>query len=451
MTHAKAGVALFGWLSLVACTGAAGMSGSSTGLPGNSGNGTSGGASAAGGSATGSTAGSASGGVHGSSSGATSGTSSGGTAGASGTASGGTAGSNGTSTGGNSGGAACTIDDGGVVVVDAGSATVLSQGGLCDAGAGVAGVAQCTTLDVSCPGLPDMQATIADLEPPVGTPLAGTIVTHTGGSGKGFFSDGPAGEGFDRLYPQAGFRYVQLSWSGDWASTGTGIKAAACRPATAFQWIFENVHGGSHALPFCGTGSSGGAAAFLYALTTYGLKADFDYLVLAAGPTPARMDYGCDPSLYQGSGPSLCPGQPAALDPAPFSYSGSQYGYTYGAVDSVADGWEGGTGCGQNPTAQQLAEYAGDQLLSPGDDLCYPQTGISWWFCASAPGSAPNESTGQATFFIDEVQPAAPPDVHCYAGDGGTHGVCYEEYVFQDPGARAAAAAEMEAKCVPRH
>jgi hypothetical protein len=322
-----------------------------------------------------------------------------------------------------------TPGDAGVTVLPLGTLTVTDSGVQCLGGAGVG--ASCMNVKVSCPGLPDLFGMIAVAEP-TGS-ARGTIVTHTGGSGVGFFAAGAAGKGTEQALTKAGYRFVQLSWDTDWASTGD-IKKAACRPATVFQWVFDNVHGGSRSTGFCGIGSSGGTAALSYSLAAYGMKGSFDYAMLLAGPTPARIDYGCDPSSYTGGPRSLCP----LLTNAPWMYTPG--------VQSIADGWTGTHTCGGAAGAGDIAAWQADQLLSAGDDFDYPQTGLSFWYCVSTP----NESTGQATFFIDQVHPRNVPDVNCYAGPVDAGG-CENEYVLQDSAAFAAAMSEMEASCVPHH
>jgi hypothetical protein len=315
--------------------------------------------------------------------------------------------------------------DGGVVVEALGKLTVNDAGVTCLGGAGVG--ATCMDITVSCPGLPDLSGMLAVVEP-AGTPK-GTIVTHTGGSGVGFFNAGTAGKGTEAFLAGAGYRFVQLSWNDDWASTGD-IKKSGCRPATVVQWVFDNLHQGSRTQAFCAIGSSGGAAALSYSVATYGLKNELDYVMLLAGPTPSRIDYGCDPASYTGPSRDLCP----LLPDAPWQYSPG--------VQSIADGWTGTHTCGTDAGASDVATWKADQLLSAGDDFEYPQTGMSFWYCVTSP----NESTGQATFFIDQAHPKnAPADVNCYSG------VCQNEYVLEDPAAFTAAMNEMVGGCVPNH
>ncbi len=293
--------------------------------------------------------------------------------------------------------------------------------------------ATCMSLSVACPDIPDLAVTIAEVAP-TGTPK-GTIVSHDGGSGTGFYNGntGDPSRGFAQSLSAKGYRYVQVAWADDWASTGKGIKTAGCRPATLFRWIFDNVHGGSRTTGFCAQSASGGTAAVLYSIAAYGLKDVWDYLQLAAGPTPARLDYGCDPSLYSGGARDLCP----QLTDAPWQYESPG-----SSIVSIADGWEGTTTCdAASPPAGDVDKWASDSLISTGDDLDYPQTTMTYWYCVTTP----NMSTGQASFFIDAAHAKNPAEVNCYTG------TCASEEVFQDAGAFDLAVQEMTADCVPNH
>jgi hypothetical protein len=325
------------------------------------------------------------------------------------------------------------VGDAGLAGLPLGTLTVTAPSVTCTGNPGTG--ATCMSVSVSCPGAPDIAATIAVVEPAGGAP-SGTIVGHAGGAGTGYFNGGPEGKGFAEAYTAKNFRFVEIAWANDWASGVGSIRTAACRPATAFHWMYENIHGGSRTAGFCGTGTSGGSAALTYSLATYGLKSEWDYMLVGAGPAPSRIDYGCDPSLYTGSPRNLCP----TLTDAPFDYTTG--------VTSIADGWEGTSTCGKpSPSSANIAKWKADSVAAPGGDFAYPQTGMSWWFCLTTP----NETTGQGSFLIDQVEPlGGPADVHCYGGSSSPS-VCQNEYVFADPNAFSAAVDEMTTKCVPNH
>jgi hypothetical protein len=292
---------------------------------------------------------------------------------------------------------------------------------------GAANGASCITVRVSCTGLPDLDATLG-----VATPTrnpSGTIILANGGPGTAFLNDG-----FADTYVGDGFNVVQLAWASDWASAnGAGVKSAACRPASIFQYAFNVVQQQSRKTGFCGQGFSGGGAALAYALSEYGMSDDFDYVVIAAGPGVARMDYGCDPSLYSGAPRDLCP----LLRNAPFAYPST--------IGSQVDGWEDTTNCAKHdPLPADINRWADDSIVSDGAMFNYPQTDMSWFFCV-APGTL-NESTGQGSFLIDKVVPQnAPPDVNCYSD------TCQGEDVWTNPAAFSATVNEMLGLCVPNH
>ena len=139
--------------------------------------------------------------------------------------------------------------------------------------------ATCTTLVVRCPGIEDLQATAAVTEPSAS--LKGTLFAHSGGGGTSYYTQNIAS------YLGAGLRVVQVKWASSWEQTQpstTGLLASACRPATVLKWTFDNPHGQSRALAFCGVGHSGGSGVLAYALAHYGMG---DYLDYAALTRPA--------------------------------------------------------------------------------------------------------------------------------------------------------------------
>lgn len=291
--------------------------------------------------------------------------------------------------------------------------------------AGAATGANCKSITVSCPGLPDLDATLG-VASPTGT-AKGTIILLNGGYGTTFFNSN-----FADTYLEDGFNVSQLAWASDWASAnGIGVKSAACRPATVFKTVFNTVQRGSRTTGFCGQGISGGGAALAYSLAQYGLGDYFDYVVIAAGPGVARMDYGCDTSLYTGAPRNLCPLFPNA----PFAYGSGK----------LVNGWENTTTCAaKNPLPSDISRWTADSIVTAGANYSYPQTAMSWFMCVTPPQS--NGNAGQGSFLIDQVVPKnAPPDVNCYTG------TCQGESVWQDSNAFSTTVSEMLAQCVPNH
>jgi len=306
-------------------------------------------------------------------------------------------------------------------VLALGTVTVLGSA-TCPAGA--AKGATCTSVNVACPGVPDLTAILA-VAVPTGTPK-GTIILQSGSGGTSFFNSG-----FGSAYLGDAFRLVQLAWTTDWEDTGgVGLKSASCRGATVFKYVFDNVHNHDRTTGFCAQGTSGGGAAIAYSLSQYGLGNFFDYVIIAAGPGVARMDYGCDASLYTGGPLDVC----SEITNAPYTY------FSGGLVNL----WENTTTCGaRSPLPSDITKWGADSIVTAGASFTYPKTGMSWYFCATPPV---NNSAGEGKFLIDHVVPKNdPPDVSCYSG------ICKGEAVWQDPNAFNATQNEMIAQCVPNH
>src|SRR5258708_14930462 len=120
----------------------------------------------------------------------------------------------------------------------------------------------CTSLIVHCPGIEDATAVLQSTNPS-GT-AKGTIFAHSGGGGTGFYTTNVA------AFAQGGYRVVQVRWTSDWEKTQTaGILAAACRPATVMQWIWDNIHKADKTSAYCAVGHSGGSGVISYALAHY--------------------------------------------------------------------------------------------------------------------------------------------------------------------------------------
>jgi hypothetical protein len=284
--------------------------------------------------------------------------------------------------------------------------------------------ATCTSISVSCPGIPDLGATISEAFP-TGT-AKGTIILVSGGDGTTFFNSG-----FPNTYLSDGFRVVQLAWASEWELTGgVGLISASCRGATVFKYVFDNVQAGDRSTGFCAQGTSGGGGAIAYSLAQYGMSGYFDYVVIAAGPGVSRMDYGCDKSLYTGPPLNLC----TQLTNAPYTY------FSGAKVNS----WENTTSCDAKPPLQSdINKWAADSIVTSGANYSYPQTAMSFFMCVTPPV---NNSTGQGKFLIDQVVPKNnSPEVNCYSG------ICKGEAVWQDKNAYNATLSEMLSQCVPNH
>ncbi|HUJ59704.1 MAG TPA: hypothetical protein VLX92_14465 [Kofleriaceae bacterium] len=292
--------------------------------------------------------------------------------------------------------------------------------------------ATCTQLAVTCGGT-TLDGYIA-VSSPAGAAI-GTITLHDGGAGTGYFGSGSTG--LVASFVARGYRVVQLAWSATWQVSGLGARHAACLPATAYRWIYDNVHAVGTSQAFCGAGTSGGGATLGYALSAYGLDTIFDYAMIISGPAVAKMDVGCDVADYTGPAPAFCPEIPDPVTPLPA-----------GAIDSI----ESTKTCScTTPGCVDPAEktiWAADSIVTAGASYAYPHTEMSFWFCGNQ--TPPNGSSGGGAFYYDAVSKTAGNDVsiHCYTGTGSP---CSGEQVFEDPKALSDAIAAMTAGCTPRH
>jgi hypothetical protein len=85
---------------------------------------------------------------------------------------------------------------------------------------------------------------------------------------------------------------VQINWGDNgWLEATPGVEsgqeALACRPATAIQWVHDNLAQGR----FCITGNSAGASQITYVISSYGIAADV--VVPTSGPPMAALSKGC--------------------------------------------------------------------------------------------------------------------------------------------------------------
>ena len=281
----------------------------------------------------------------------------------------------------------------------------------------------CKTIQVTCPGIPVLNATYGQA---LATGTAkGTIILLSGHTGTTFFNGN-----FADTYRNDGYNVVQLAWATEWEDTGgLGLKTAACRPATVFNYMFSTTHNKSRTAGFCAQGISGGGGAISLSLAQYGLANYFDYVVIGAGPGIARLDYGCDASLYTGGPVNLCP----LLTNAPFTYSSG----------NKVNSWENTASCTtKNPPQADINKWVADSVVTSGGLYNYPKTAVSWFDCVTTPATA----DGQAVFLINQVTPKnLPKDVNCYSG------VCQGEAVWQDANAFNTTVSDMLTQCVPNH
>jgi hypothetical protein len=132
------------------------------------------------------------------------------------------------------------------------------------------------------------------------------VVLSSGGGGRAWWSDnGTLTHDFIAGLRADGFTVVQLRWIDPWLRSAAGEDAGpthlACRPATVFKWVHDNVY-----IPlgvddptrigrcgFCLSGNSGGASQSSYPLSHYGLEPLLDAIVPTGGPPHAAQAKGC--------------------------------------------------------------------------------------------------------------------------------------------------------------
>jgi len=309
---------------------------------------------------------------------------------------------------------------------DAGATTVGTvtnvQSTKCTPAGQTSGTPTCQSITVSCDGAAPLVATVLDIEPK--TTAVATVFIHDGGGGTGFYSSDGLQPGRLQLVNELwamGYRVVEISWASDWEAMGpdggsgsidggvNDILAAACRPATAFAWAFDNVHVGGHASPYCGLGHSAGSGAIGYSLGHYGLDAYFDYVVLSQGPPFGRIDCGCDTNAPECTPPNLCNidgGVPIAYTPGAAAFVGR---------DETSPGRP--ITCGTPDASTQDIAYWRDTsvLSSPTSvNLHYPNTGVSAWFCVNS-----NETLGLGSFYVSQIESlGGTASVQCVAANG---------------------------------
>ena len=168
----------------------------------------------------------------------------------------------------------------------------------------------CYQVNTSCPGMADF-AVYLKVNQPTGTPL-GTVMFGTGTGGSALYDNDPpdffngttnGGLAVVQSVLNAGFTTVQVTFGSPftdqtpdgWLTGPGGIRRAACRYATAAQWVYQNIHNSNTSAPLCATGNSGGSGAIGYALNDYGMDSIFSFVETTSGPPMSRLDLGCAP------------------------------------------------------------------------------------------------------------------------------------------------------------
>jgi hypothetical protein len=131
------------------------------------------------------------------------------------------------------------------------------------------------------------------------TSAKGLIILHGGDGGTM-----PESNSLADAYFRAGYEIVQVVWDNAWeyayanmtGKTGN-IQVAACRPATVFNWVYNNFFLNApnflNTAGMCALGDSAGSAAIAYSLAYYGADSYLDHVELLSGPVLSDLRAGC--------------------------------------------------------------------------------------------------------------------------------------------------------------
>lgn len=246
----------------------------------------------------------------------------------------------------------------------------------------------------ACPNADDLGFTYG-FENPDGE-IAGTIVFLDGGGGTGPFGD----SSYAQTYLQQGYQVVYLAWDNDWEFTngtsGNSIKAAACRPATFLQYVYQNLNpkGG-----MCAQGASAGSGAVAYSLAWYGASSYLDNVELLSGPVFSDIEQGC--VVPNASTVEVCANGQYGCDGAQWPDSPA---YVNGDETQVSS-WSGISGCSGRQTTTASGNAAWKQMsIVDGTDnpsFDYPQTAMAGWLCSND-NFVQNNSAAEGEFFYQQ-------------------------------------------------
>ena len=145
---------------------------------------------------------------------------------------------------------------------------------------------QCKRAVVTCPGIDDAAVNLRV----TGAGTKGTILLTTGGRGTRWYRVGEEANSINAMMDTLladGYKLVEVAWMqpGVWEGPG-GTISLACRSATVFDWVHENIHQGGL---LAAQGNSGGSAQIAFSLAYYGLDEILDLANLSGGPPPCPI------------------------------------------------------------------------------------------------------------------------------------------------------------------
>ncbi len=160
----------------------------------------------------------------------------------------------------------------------------------------------CWLLEVQCPDLDDMRASLRINYPDWKVPVLGVVLLTEGGSGNTFWGS-KTNAAYNAMAGmiQGGYITVELAWKKPWWADSrasldgsfAGYPQTACRPASVARYVRDLFVAWDPARAYCATGTSGGATQLALALSHYGLDGDFDFVMPVSGPPVAEIGIGC--------------------------------------------------------------------------------------------------------------------------------------------------------------
>jgi hypothetical protein len=302
----------------------------------------------------------------------------------------------------------------------------------------------CENAIVSCPNTINTGVNFAYTSP-AGL-VNGVVTFFNGGDGTA-----PAGDAtgtpaapltMAQTYFNAGYEIVQVAWTAAWEGTDQGqsgqlfpgnIQAAACRPATFINWVYNNVYlpitqgtGGNPKAGMCAQGSSAGSAQIAYSMAYYGAYAWLDNVELISGPVLSDIEQGCEepapPSV------TICPTGQWGCPPANQGGASWTLSPTYlGGYATAVQNWTydltctSSSGTSQSSDLRWLNMSIVDQPSvsgGPTPTFTYPTTATSAWLCRSLQNQ---QSTQTCATDYGEYQDDCPNNSRVETPSGPLH------------------------------
>lgn len=270
------------------------------------------------------------------------------------------------------------------------SVTVVEVLGDCRVEGAFPDTTTCTSVSVTCEGLPAAEAELRITPNNPSVPFAGTIILGGGGTGQSFLSGDAPLPGLPPLeivlqLSGAGYKVIERKWKTGWfgeGSEGLGIIAPSCRHAELIKWLKTEETSDA---PFCAYGNSGGSSEIAYGLTRWNTEEILDAAFLGAGPPMASLDTGClgfgyDPGWEQtctevwnntqtqcGDQPPVCTLYDREEATGPMEIDAA---FSIADMDSL---------CTDSSSAYTQV-FLENSVLFPGADLNYPNTGVHFLY-----------------------------------------------------------------------